>query len=104
MDEANFVYREESFNDLAVQELAKGRSACLCRLQFGRCKKEECAKCRYNIQFENCLNQMSDYDKQRLMTYTGMYYGEDSAYPTNWMSFSRIIIHYIKYVINCCIG
>ena len=40
-NEMRLVTRQETFNDFAVRELAKGRSACICRIQFGRCKKKE---------------------------------------------------------------
>ena len=63
-NELKFVHREETFNDLAVRELAAGRSACICRIQFGRCTKDECASCDIGRQYRNCYNQMNDYDKQ----------------------------------------
>ena len=68
-NELRFVHREETFNDLAVRELAAGRSACICRIQFGRCTKEECASCEIGRQYRSCYNQMNDYDKQRLSKY-----------------------------------
>lgn len=50
-NEFRFVHREETFNDLAVRELAAGRSACICRIQFGRCTKDECTSCEIGRQY-----------------------------------------------------
>ena len=95
----NFVHREETFNDLAVREIAKRRSACVCMMQFGRCKKEECAECSIGIQYRNCYNQMSDYDKLRLAEKISEYYAEDSSHPEQWMSFKRLIIYICSIII-----
>ena len=92
-NEIRFVHREETFNDLAVRELAKGRSACICRLQFGRCTRDECRTCAISRQYNHCYRQMNDYDKQRLSTYVSEYYLQDSYSPSAWMSHSRLIWH-----------
>ena len=55
-NEMRLVTRQETFNDFAVRELAKGRSACICCIQFGRCKKSECASCQIHAEYENCYN------------------------------------------------
>lgn len=94
-DDFRFVHREESFEDLAVRELAKSRSACMCRLQFGRCTRDECKTCQVNQRFQRCWNQMSDYDKQRTQSYTAQLYAERSVDPMQWSSFAGCI----KYVL-----
>ena len=90
-DDFRFIHREESFEDLAVRELAKSRSACMCRLQFGRCTKEECSTCEVNKRYYRCFKQMSDYDKQRLQSYTARLWAERSADPMQWSSFNGCI-------------
>ena len=50
-NEFRLVTRQESFNDFAVRELAKGRAACICKLQFGRCTKNDCKYCRIHAQY-----------------------------------------------------
>ena len=68
--EMKIVTRQETFTDLAVRELGKSRAACVCRIQFKRCKKSECASCPQQEKLESCLEAMSDYDKLRLDSYT----------------------------------
>ena len=89
-NELRFVHREETFNDLAVRELAESRSACICRLQFGRCSKEECSNCEIGKQYRNCYNQMNDYDKQRLSKYVSEKYVKDSVSPAKWLSYKGL--------------
>ena len=91
--ELKFVTRQETFNDLAVRELAKGRSACLCRIQFGRCTKSECESCAIHKQYENCYNALSDYDRQRLASYVAEYWQEDSLWSGQWRSPSGYVRH-----------
>lgn len=91
-DDFRFVHREETFTDLAVRELAKSRSACICRIQFGRCTKDECKHCSVNRQFARCYNELSDYDKQRVHSYTADRWLEDSRDPSAWCSFTQLII------------
>lgn len=95
--EVKIVTREETFNDLAVRELAKGRSACICRLQFGRCKKEECARCAISRQYESCYKQLSDYDKLRLTEYVSEEYLTDSLNPEQWMGPCGYVMHTVKF-------
>lgn len=97
--ELRLVTREETFNDLAVRELAKGRSACICNIQFGRCKREECNSCTLHKQYINCYNQLSDYDRQRLASYIAEQYIEDSMSPGSFMSYSNVVKHFIKWCI-----
>lgn len=96
-NELRFVHREETFNDLAVRELADGRSACICRLQFGRCTKDECTSCEIGKQYRTCYNQMNDYDKQRLSKYVSENYIQDSLYPGKWMSYKALRKHTAKW-------
>lgn len=98
--EMRFVTRQETFNDLAVRELAKGRSACICRIQFGRCAKEECASCQIHAQYERCYNQMSDYDRQRLSSYVAEQWQEDSLSPDQWLGPTE----YVKYNLKVFLG
>lgn len=100
-DERRFVFREETFNDLAVRELAKSRAACLCKLQFGRCKSKECKACAVYKEYMACQKQMSDYDKTRLDTYVSKEYVEYSKYPERWLSYNGLIKYTIKWV---CVG
>lgn len=102
--EFKVVTREETFNDLAVRELAKGRSACICRLQFGRCRKEECGQCEVHRQYAACYNQMNDYDRQRLATYISENWEHDSLFPEQWMSSSIYIWHVFKVALAFIIG
>lgn len=100
-NEIRLVHREETFNDLAVRELARGRSACICRLQFGRCTKDECKGCVIHKQYMACYTAMNDYDKQRLSTYISAYYMQDSLSPSAWMSHRRFILHYLFIILMC---
>lgn len=85
-NEIRVVSRQETFNDLAVRELAKGRAACICKMQFGRCEKTECPGCSLYNQYKNCYHAMNDYDRQRLASYVGDYYLEYSYTPEVWMN------------------
>ena len=96
-NELRIVHREETFNDFAVRELAAGRSACICRIQFGRCTKDECTSCDIGRQYRNCYNQMNDYDKQRLSKYVSQNYVQDSLYPGKWMSYKALRKHTAKW-------
>ena len=96
-NELRFVHREETFNDLAVRELAAGRSACICRIQFGRCTKDQCSSCEIGKQYRTCYNQMNDYDKQRLSKYVSENYIQDSLYPGKWMSYNALRKHTAKW-------
>lgn len=98
-NEIRFVHREETFNDLAVRELAAGRSACICRLQFGRCVMSECKACSIAKQYSACYSQMTDYDKQRLATYINEQYMQDSLFPQKWMSYKKLCANTIKWII-----
>lgn len=96
-NELRLVHREETFNDLAVRELARSRSACICRLQFGACEKVECIKCEIGHDYRACYNQMNDYDKTRLSSYVSKYYLHDSLYPGKWMSYKKLCNHAAKW-------
>lgn len=98
-NEIRFIHREETFDDLAVRELAKGRAACLCKVQFGRCKKSECATCSVNKQYITCYNQLTDYNKQRLQTYVSKDYVEYSLNPQAWMSYNKLVLNTIKWIV-----
>ncbi|MCR5698952.1 MAG: hypothetical protein K6G52_04835 [Treponemataceae bacterium] len=82
-NDIRFVHREESFEDIAVQELAASQSACICRLQFGRCKQEECESCHIGKEFQNCYEHLSDYDRVRLSKYVSRQYVQDSLHRKN---------------------
>ena len=97
-NELRFVHREETFNDLAVRELARSRSACICRLQFGACEKKDCASCEIGRDYRNCYNQMNDYDKTRLSSYVSQFYKNDSLYPGKWMSYNKLCKHTAKWM------
>ena len=94
-----FVHREETFNDLAVRELAKGRSACICRIQFKRCTTDECEHCQINARFQECFDSMSDYDKQRLSSYIARQYVIDSRDPETWLSHKALFWYTLKNVL-----
>ena len=96
-DEIRIVTRQETFNDLAVRELAESRSACVCRLQFGRCDKTECAHCKIGQQYRNCYNAMNDYDRNRLATYVAKQYAIDSKYPERWMGHAAYVRYFNKW-------
>ena len=98
-DEIRFVTREETFNDLAVRELAKGKAACICRLQFKRCDERECRNCSAAKKFNNCVNQMSDYDRLRLDSYIAEFYTQYSSTPDQWMSYKGYITYYLKFTL-----
>lgn len=101
--EFRLVTREETFSDLAVRELAKGRAACICRLQFGRCTKEDCKTCNIGAQYKRCYNQMNDYDKQRLSTYVSENYVKYSYDPSQWTSFSGYLRHVVFIIFMCIV-
>ena len=98
-DDFRFVHREESFNDLAVRELAFSQASCLCRLQFGRCTQNECLKCSSGNEIKRCYSQMSDYDRLRFKKYTSQEYVKLSAHPQMWMTFYRNIRFFFLSVI-----
>ena len=98
-DEIRFVHREETFNDLAVRELAKSRSSCICRLQFGSCTKQECQTCSIGREYRNCYSQMNDYDKARLAKYVSENYVRDSAQPGKWMTYNGLCRYTAKWFI-----
>lgn len=106
-DELRFVTRNETFNDLAVRELAQTRARCLCLVQNGRCKKNECAKCITFKRYFQCFSQMSEYDRLRLQNYTCQYYSKFSENPTSFMNhkeYCRTYKKIIKLIIACLAG
>ena len=96
-NEIRLVHREETFNDLAVRELARGRSACICRIQFGACKKQDCSNCNIGLEYRNCYNQMNDYDRVRLSKYVSENYVHDSARPGKWMGYKGLKRYMLKW-------
>lgn len=101
-NEIKVVTRQETFNDLAVRELAKGRAACICRMQFKRCAKTDCPNCRIYKQYKNCYSVMNDYDKTRLASYVGDYYTVYSYHPEQWMDhegFKKYMFKWLKLII-----
>ena len=98
MDEVRFVHREETFNDVAVRELAKSQAKCLCLLQFKRCFKDMCSNCASGQRIKNCKNCMSDYDRERLNNYTAEYYSIYSRNPMAWMSHKQFVRSYNRLV------
>lgn len=97
-NEVRLVHREETFNDLAVRELARGRSACICRLQFGACTKEECKGCEHAHNYSACYKQLNEYDRSRLSTYVHSFYMQDSLTPGKWMSYKNLKRHLAKWI------
>lgn len=97
-NEIRFVTRQETFNDLAVRELALSRAKCICLIQNKRCKKGECASCPTFKRYFNCFSQMSDYDQQRLQNYTSEYYSKFSASPSNFMKHKDYCKYYVRMV------
>lgn len=102
-EDFRFVHREETFNDLAVRELAKSRSACICRVQFKRCTTDECEHCPVNERFQTCFDSMSDYDKQRLSSYIAKQYVIDSRDPEAWLSHKGLLMHTVGMVLGAAI-
>lgn len=97
-DEIKLVTRQETFNDLAVRELAKSRAACICRVQFGRCNRSQCTACSVYARYKNCYDQLSDYDKTRLMSYVSEQYSIMSESPDYWRTHKSFVLHYIGLV------
>lgn len=95
-EEIKVVTRQETFNDLAVRELAKGKASCLCRIQFKRCKLDKCTTCDRHKRLMNCKAAMSDFDIERLNHYTNVYYMEYSMNPMAWMSHKEYKRHFAK--------
>ena len=98
--EMKIVTRQETFTDLAVRELGKSRAACVCRIQFKRCKKSECASCPQREKLESCLEAMSDYDKLRLDSYTSKFYSEFSSNPMAWMNHKEYVWHFTRFILG----
>lgn len=90
-NEARIVLHQEQPDDIAVRELGRARAACVCRLQFGRCKRRECKHCARDRRFKECYNQLNDYNKERLGAYISEYYQVELQNPNVWKSFSFLI-------------
>lgn len=84
------VTREKTFNDNAIDELAEVNASCTLRLQFGRCKFEECKNCSLYKQRNNCYKNMNDYDRARLHQRTSERYAILSMNPEPYYSSKRI--------------
>ena len=96
--EMKIVTRQETFNDFAVRELGKIRAACMCRIQFKRCKKSECANCPQHKKLDSCLEAMNDYDRLRLDSSTAEFYAEYTRNPMAWMSHKEYVWHFTKFM------
>ena len=106
VDDFRVVYRQETFDDLAVRELAKCKAACICRIQYGRCSRRECKHCAQEQRYRNCYNQMDDFNKERLGNYVGQYYSLYSSNPTGWKSFRYLVSEsfmFLLLILLCCI-
>lgn len=97
-NEFKVVHREETFTDLAVQELAQTKAACLCRLEFGRCKLEHCDKCTVRQELEECETQMSGYNRARLAKYTAAYYVTFADNPEAWLNPKRFLLYNFGFI------
>lgn len=84
-DEIKIIHKDRTFSDQALHDLAHTQAACMCRLQFGSCTKENCKNCETKIQLRNCKRELSDYDLLRLKSMTGDEYANLSRIPENWM-------------------
>lgn len=102
-EEIRIVQRQETFNDLAVREIARNRAACICRIQFGRCTRERCRRCDTERRFANCYWSLSDYDRLRLDSCTADEYKELSANPFNWYDHKTYIKKYVGFVAVICL-
>jgi len=97
-DDMRFVYRQETFDDLAIRELAKSRAMCMCRLQFGRCTLKDCDRCNTWLRFKECHNQLDDYNRTRISNYITRYYTRFSSTPEIWMSYRRLVRHVLTWL------
>ena len=101
-NEIKFVHRQETFNDHAIDELAKTRAACLCKMQFKRCTRAECENCSTFQRLENCLSAMNDYDRSRFNNYVSSYYSNYSSNPMAWMSHTEYKRHWRLFILKIC--
>lgn len=56
----------ETFDDKAVDELAKTKASCDVNIMKGYCNKFECKNCDVNKKFMNTFNQLDDYNQLRV--------------------------------------
>lgn len=98
-DGIKIVHREETFNDHAVDELADARAQCICRLQFGRCTRNECKSCSHHAHFISCYNNMNDYDRTRLDAKISRKYSMYSSHAEGFMSYERLKQYYGKFIL-----
>lgn len=84
-DEIKIIHKDRTFSDQALHDLAHTQAACMCRLQFGSCTKENCRNCETKMQLKHCKSELCDYDLLRLKTMTGDEYANLSRIPENWM-------------------
>lgn len=99
IDTSRILLRQETFNDNAIEELAKTRAQCAARLQFGRCVHSDCASCTTGQKYNTCYAIMNDYDKMRTRQHTSKYYGEYIRQPEGFMSYSRLKRHYFYWLV-----
>ena len=104
-EDIRFIHREETFDDLAVKELASMRANCIGRLQYGRCTETDCKHCATSKRIQNCKQQMSDYNKVRFDNYTSQYYAECMRHPDRYYTFnglmSRLVFYFIMIIMLC---
>lgn len=70
--------------------MADSRAQCICRLQFGRCKKNECAGCSHGQHFMTCYSNMNDYDKMRTDNRIAQLYGRYSLDFESFMDYKHV--------------
>lgn len=95
MEDIRVSSYQETFNDVAVREIAKTRASCLCKLQFKRCAFEDCQHCDVGFQYSKCYALMNDYDRLRLGSYVSEEYLSLSRYPDAWRSHKSFVMHYV---------
>lgn len=95
-NEVRVVTRQETFNDFAVRELAQTRARCMCFIQNGRCKKETCAHCAVNREYNRVAGAMSVYDNVRLSNYISEYYARFSHAPEAFMDHKTYVRSFMK--------
>lgn len=89
-NEIKIVNRNQSFDEMVVQEIGSQRAKCLCLLQFKRCKRNECSNCPVNARINNCYKVMSDFDRIRVDSQTGLYYSLYSRDPVSFMPYKGV--------------
>lgn len=99
MEELKIVHREETQNDWMIQEIARTKAACICRLQFKRCSKDSCNNCASYKRYKNVVAGLSEYDKYRLDHYVSQAYTQYSLKPAFWLPHKKLIARTLWYAI-----